>query len=283
MVVTAPFSFTREDEIPAELTAYLSLQKIQERNIMWRWFWRLYREIVLLRAARGSSLGQGSDLQPLQNMFSNNGGMSSADCILIGHSNGAAIGLNIMQQIPFRGSVFFAPPCHGGLAFRGFPPIASLPRTWFFETYVIPALRWIALPKYNDNCMQPILLGKSVCNKHTPMLIVSIKNDHIVHQFHHIALYIALREVGYDVYFYEVENGDHQYIMTKAQQKNDPQGYQDLQDTVQGFLNYVRGVGTLPISLLEQKRSSQFLVEMYRRFHDAYGDTYGQFAREYVL
>lgn len=265
-----PYSSARGDAIPEELSETISFTAIQARNPLWRWAWRCHRELVLLRALRGSALGQQQDVQRLKALFEKNGTQEqlpeSQEMLLVGHSNGAAIALNTMHDMKWRGGILFAPFCHGSLAFRHFPPLSEVSKSDVTEQYIVPAIRSLLVPLYTRTERQPIDLAASEMNKETPILIVSIKDDPKVPQYHQFALYLTLKKAGYTVYLYEVQHGDHEYIMTEAQQKQYPEEYAELAAVAQGFRAYTEGSGGIPLPL-----ANRDAAEIERRLIALYG------------
>jgi predicted esterase len=274
-----PLTSQRADAIPETLSKQISSEEINKKNWPIRWFAKLKRELVLFFALRRSALAQDNDLMALERSLQANKAQQS-NFIFVGHSNGAAIGLNSMQSFKWRAGIFFTPFCHGGLAFRGFPPVSALRETNFNEKYIVPLLRKISVPRYKHHGRQPLNLAQFNgddpnniatfgVNKKTPLLIISVKNDPKVPQYHQFALYIALKEAGYEVYFYEVEHGDHEYIMTQEQRDSYPEEYNALKAVVQGFRSHVERNTALP-KILTQRSGAKTLHYIQERLARQY-------------
>ena len=182
-------------------------------------------------------MAQQEDLNRVATCISQDGRLTK-DCIYIGHSKGAAMGANLLQNYIFKGAILVAPFCDANKAFRDFPPISSLPHIRFIDNYVVPCLRYLILPKYNSKGQQPLLFTKNSPNivQKTPILIVSVKNDGLIPQYHQVKLYVQLKQTGHNVYFYELSSGDHSTLAGGGLHNS---VHQQLVAVIQGFQHYI--------------------------------------------
>lgn len=192
---------------------------------------RIRRELVLLGALRRASMGQEEDQKLVLDLIASKG-LRTENCIYIGHSKGAALGANLLQKHKFKGAILLTPFCDASLAFRDYPPLSSLPRISCIDDYFIPFLRYFLLARYNNQGQQPLHFEEN--SPKTPILIVSVKNDTSVPQYHQFKLYIKLKEMGYDVYFYEIQSGNHNTLAW-----SDSRAHEEFVAVIQAFQNYV--------------------------------------------
>jgi predicted esterase len=192
---------------------------------------RIRREMVLLRALRRAVMGQAEDQKRVLDTIASQG-LRTEDCIYIGHSKGAALGANLLHNNQFKGAILLTPFCDANLAFRDYPPLSSLPHIPFIDNYFVPFLRYFLLARYNRRGQQPLHFTED--SPKTPVLIVSVKGDTSVPQYHQFKLYIKLKEMGYDVYFYEIKSGNHNTLAW-----NDQHAHQEFVAALQAFQNYV--------------------------------------------
>lgn len=132
-------------------------------------------------------------------------------------------------------------------------------------------MRKMLVPKYKHTGLQPINLAHQSLNKKTPILIISVKDDNKILQCHQIALYAALKKTGHDVYFYEIQQGDHDTLTKKHDQAQS-----ELRSVIQRFRDYIELQDTaaeIPFalqSLLTQlSLDPALLISQYSQHTDA--------------
>lgn len=229
------------DCIEESISQSIDPQKISALSSMWQQMRaRLYREWVLICALRRATMAQQEDQSRVTTCISQDG-RSTNDCVYIGHSKGAALGANLLQTHVFKGAILIAPFCDASKAFRNFPPISSLPRMGFIDNYVVPCLRYFLLPKYDSKGQQPLDFADNSPNvsPQTPILIVSVKGDNKVPQYHQVELYIKLKNTGHNVYFYELQSGNHDTLLGGGPHNRAHPEHRQLVAVIQGFQRYI--------------------------------------------
>lgn len=213
------------EAVSEEVSRAIDPQRIAEMPLLQKLYWSAYRFGYLnFWALRGAAMGQQGDLERIAQLVTAHN-LATEDGMYVGHSKGASTGLNEFYHRKWRAGIFITPFCNGTRAFREFPTAASLPQA------LIPTVCTVLLPNYDPAGQQPLDLAHSPVNRDTPLLIISVKGDTKVPQYHQFAIYNKLRHAGFSrVYFYEIQQGDHD---TLAQ--HNAAAHEELVETVQAF------------------------------------------------